>query len=80
MGDVSHAVPSIHPWVAICDEGRDDLPPARVRRSARPPSAASKAMLAAAKAMARLARDVLEDDELRAATRAEFEASRGPRP
>ena len=79
MGDVSHAVPSIHPWVAICDEGQTTCHQhafAECAASAR----GMEAMLAAAKAMARLARDVLEDDELRAATRAEFEASRGPRP
>jgi amidohydrolase len=75
MGDVSHAVPSIHPWIAICDEGFSTC-----HQHAFAACAASEhgleGMLAAARAMARLAADVLVDDELRAAVRREFEARR----
>lgn len=72
MGDVSHAVPSIHPWLAICDQGETTC-----HQHAFAACAASErglsAMLLGAKAMARLAKDVLEDDSLRDASRSEFE-------
>ena len=57
-------------------QGRDHLPPARVRRRARGASAAHDAMLVAAKAMALTAADVLTDPALREAVRREFEAAR----
>lgn len=71
MGDVSHAVPAIHPWIAICDENETTC-----HQHAFAASAASSrglsSMLVAAKAMARLTRDVLEDDALRTSARSEF--------
>lgn len=74
MGDVSHAVPSIHPWVAICDEGA-----AQCHQRTFAEWAASErgiaSMLLAAKAMACTAADVLRDRALREAVRAEFEAT-----
>jgi metal-dependent amidase/aminoacylase/carboxypeptidase family protein len=76
MGDVSHAVPSIHPWLAICDKGETTC-----HQHAFALCAASErglqTMLAAAKAMALTAADVLTDASLREAVRREFEARRG---
>jgi metal-dependent amidase/aminoacylase/carboxypeptidase family protein len=64
MGDVSHVVPSIHPWVAICDEGETTC-----HQQAFAKCAASErgldSMLLAAKAMARTAMDFLCDRALR---------------
>jgi amidohydrolase len=73
MGDVSHAVPSIHPYLAICDEGETlchEHAFAACARSAR----GFETMRVAAKAMARTAADALEDGALLAAARAEFQA------
>ncbi len=58
MGDVSHAVPSIHPWIAICDEGTTSCHQhafAACAGSAR----GEDGMLLAAEAMARTAFDLL---------------------
>ncbi len=70
MGDVSHAVPAIHPWIAICDEGVTTC-----HQHAFAACAASErglaSMLDAARAMARLAADVLADGTLREAAHAE---------
>jgi amidohydrolase len=75
MGDVSHAVPAIHPYLAICDQGH-----ALCHQHAFADCAKSErgfaAALVAAKAMARTAADVLEDADLRRSMRAEF-AARG---
>lgn len=71
MGDVSHAVPSIHPWIAICDENETTCHQHAFAASAASPRGLSS-MLVAAKAMARLTRDVLEDDALRTSARSEF--------
>lgn len=73
MGDVSHVVPAIHPYLAVCDKGasmchQHDF--ARFTRSDR----GMDAMLAAARAMAATAEQVLTDGDLRAAARREFEA------
>ncbi|MGC4094237.1 MAG: amidohydrolase [Polyangiaceae bacterium] len=73
MGDVSHAVPSIHPYLAICDEGETlchEHAFAACARSER----GFETMRVAAKAMARTAADALEDATLLAAARAEFAA------
>ncbi|HTV20024.1 MAG TPA: M20 family metallopeptidase, partial [Polyangiaceae bacterium] len=73
MGDVSHAVPSIHPYLAICDRGHalcHQHAFAACAKSARGHDAA----LLAAKAMARTTLDLLEQPELVAAVRREFEA------
>lgn len=73
MGDVSHAVPSIHPYLAICDRGH-----ALCHQHAFAACAKSErghdAAIVAAKAMARTALDLLEQPELMAAVRREFEA------
>ncbi|MFT3774385.1 MAG: M20 family metallopeptidase [Minicystis sp.] len=76
MGDISHAVPSIHPWLAICNKGE-----ATCHQHAFVQCAGSErgqeAMIAAAKAMALTAADVLLDAGLREALRSEFEARHG---
>ena len=76
MGDISHAVPSIHPWIAICDRGETTC-----HQHAFQVCAGSErgvvGMLAAAKAMALTAADVLTDPGLRAAVRQEFERLQG---
>ena len=75
MGDVSHAVPSIHPYLAICDRGH-----ALCHQHAFAACAKSErgyaAALTAAKALARTAADLLGDPALLAAVRAEFEQAR----
>ncbi|MDQ7859964.1 MAG: M20 family metallopeptidase [Armatimonadota bacterium] len=71
MGDVSQAIPSIHPYVAI---GPKDLPGHTVAfREAALSERGMGAMLAAAKALALTAYDLLADPELLAAVRREFE-------
>jgi len=76
MGDVSHAVPSIHPWLAICEKGETTC-----HQHAFAACAGSErgqdAMLTAAKAMALTAADVLVDTGFREAVRREFEARKG---
>jgi amidohydrolase len=71
MGDVSHAVPSIHPYLAICDRGA-----AMCHEHAFVDHAASDrgiaAMLDGARAMALAAERFLADADLRAAVRQEF--------
>jgi amidohydrolase len=73
MGDVSHVVPSIHPWVAIVDEGAALCHEHPFAVAAGSPRAGSTALLAA-KAMARTAVEFLADAELRAAVSAEWRA------
>src|SRR5262249_39587019 len=71
MGDVSYAVPSIHPYLAICD--RDEAVchhPAFTAKAAS--DQGTRAMLHAAKAMALTAYDVLADDGLRAEAKGYF--------
>jgi amidohydrolase len=71
MGDVSYAVPAIHPYMAICDRGE-----AFCHNHAFAAKAASdqgiSAMMAAAKAMALTALDLLGDDALRADAKSFF--------
>jgi amidohydrolase len=74
MGDVSHVVPSIHPWLAICDLGETTCHQREFAACAGSERGFA-AMVDAAKALALLARDVLEDGELRAAAKREYEAS-----
>jgi amidohydrolase len=73
MGDISHAVPSIHPWIAICNRGETTC-----HQHAFQICAGSErgvlGMLNAAKAMALTAADLLNDAALREAVRAEFAA------
>ena len=71
MGDVSHALPAIHPYLAICDRGH-----ALCHQHAFAACANSErghaAALIAAKAMARTTADLLEDAALLADVRREF--------
>jgi amidohydrolase len=75
MGDISHAVPSIHPWIAICDKGETTC-----HQHAFAACAGSErgvtGMLAAAKAMALTAADVLLDEGLREELKREFAAAK----
>jgi metal-dependent amidase/aminoacylase/carboxypeptidase family protein len=74
MGDVSHAVPSIHPYLAICDQGHALCHQHAFAACARSSRGHDTACIAA-KALARTALDVLEDGDLRHAIRLEFGAS-----
>lgn len=71
MGDVSHVVPSIHPYLAIVDENE-----ALCHQHAFAGAAASDrgfaTALQAAKALARTAVELLVDEQLRASVRAEW--------
>lgn len=71
MGDVSHLVPSIHPWLAICDEGETTCHQRAFAACARDDRGLGT-MLVAAKTLARTALDVLSDDTLRAAAATDF--------
>ena len=73
MGDVSLRVPSIHPYLAICDEGESLCHEHRFAECAQSERGMAT-MLVAAKAMARTATDLLEDPNLLAEARREFEA------
>jgi hypothetical protein len=74
MGDLSLRVPSIHPYLAICDEGESLCHEHRFADCAASDRGMST-MLVAAKSMARTALDLLEDPALLAAARREFEAA-----
>ena len=69
-------MPSIHPWLAICGAGETTCHQHAFAVAAGSPRGV-EAMLLAAKSLARTAADVVEDAALRAAVRAEFDASRG---
>src|SRR5262249_22007541 len=60
MGDVSHAVPSIHPWIAICDKGETTCHQHAFAACAGSDRGAA-GMLVAAKSMALTAADLLVD-------------------
>lgn len=68
MGDVSHAVPSIHPWVAICDENETTCHQQAFARCAASERGLDS-MIVAAKAMARTALDFIADSALRGSVR-----------
>ncbi|WP_437305737.1 amidohydrolase [Sorangium sp. So ce388] len=71
MGDVSHALPAIHPWIAICGKGETTCHQhAFAARAASP--AGQDSMLIAAKAMAMTCADLLLDPDLRKGVREEF--------
>jgi metal-dependent amidase/aminoacylase/carboxypeptidase family protein len=70
MGDVSQALPSIHPWLAICDEG-EALCHERRFASCADSERGYGTMLVAAKALARTALDLLESPVLIARARDE---------
>jgi amidohydrolase len=73
MGDVSHVVPSIHPYMGIVDEG-EALIHTHPFTAASASERGLDAAIVAAKALARTAIEVLADAELRGALRAEWEA------
>ncbi len=76
MGDVSHVVPSIHPYLAVVDEGETQIHEhafAHAAASARGMNTFSDA----AGAMAKTAIELIADSELRARTLAEWRASTG---
>lgn len=73
MGDISHAVPAIHPWIAICDEGETTCHQHAFERSAGSPRGL-QSMLVAAKAMALTAADLLLEDDLHRAVTDAFAA------
>ena len=74
MGDVSHHVPSIHPYMAICDEGESICHEHRFAECAAS-ARGIETMLVAAKAMARTAADLIENPELIAEAKREFRQS-----
>jgi len=73
MGDLSLHLPSIHPYLAICDEGESLCHEHRFADCAASDRGMST-MLVAAKAMARTTLDLLEDPKLFADVRREFAA------
>lgn len=74
MGDLSLAVPAIHPYLAICDRGQA-LCHQHAFADAAKSSRGFETMLVAAKAMARTALDLLEDSTLLANAKREFAGS-----
>jgi amidohydrolase len=72
MGDVSHVVPSIHPWLAIVDEGAALCHEHRFAEAAATDAAGQTAVIAA-KALARTAVEFLADEELRSTVSAEWQ-------
>ncbi|HEY3493143.1 MAG TPA: amidohydrolase [Polyangiaceae bacterium] len=76
MGDVSAALPAIHPWLAICDEGETLCHEREFEVCARS-DRGFQTMLVAAKAMARTALDLFENPELVEQARAEHRAASG---
>jgi len=73
MGDVSQVVPSIHAYLQICDEGVAGH--SREFAEAAGSERGQKAMLAAAKALAMTAVDVLSDPEIKKRMWEEFKAT-----
>jgi amidohydrolase len=71
MGDVSHSVPSIHPWLAIVEEGAA-MCHEHAFADAASTDQAGKTALVAAKAMARTAVEFLADPALRAQVSSEW--------
>jgi hypothetical protein len=71
MGDVSHVVPSIHPWLAIVDENEALCHQHRFAEAAGSERGITTAY-AAAKAMARTAVELLVDADLRKAAHDEW--------
>jgi amidohydrolase len=75
MGDVSHVVPSIHPWLAIVEQGACLCHEHSFAVAAATDTATETAVIAA-KALARTAADFLADPHLRDAVRAEWDRER----
>ena len=78
MGDVSHVVPSIHPWLAVVDEGAAQVHEHAFAAAARTPRALD-AMLCVAKAMARTAIDAGTSPALLRAAKDEWAGAASPR-
>jgi hypothetical protein len=77
MGDVSHVCPSIHPYLAVVDEGTTNIHEnafALATKSDR----AMETVLTAAKAMALTAAELLSSPELLAAAKDEWRKSISP--
>ncbi len=72
MGDVSHVVPAIHPWLAIVEEGGALCHEHRFGEAAAT-DGAGRTALVAAKALARTAIEFLANGDLRAAVTAEWQ-------
>jgi hypothetical protein len=75
---VSHVVPSIHPWIAICNKGETTCHQHAFAACAGSERGAA-AMISAAKAMALTAADLLTDLELLRSVRTEFDEQRARR-
>jgi amidohydrolase len=75
MGDVSHVVPSIHPYLAIVDEGEALCHQHRFAEAAGSDRGLDTA-ICAAKALARTAVELLADESLRRSVRDEWTKSR----
>jgi len=73
MGNVSHVVPSIHPYIAICKPG-EATSHSREFAKATLTEMGHKGLLDGAKALAMTACDVLTNPELLAKIKAEFES------
>jgi amidohydrolase len=73
MGDVSHVVPAIHPWLAIVDEGAALCHEHRFAVAARSDGALETALVAA-KALARTAVEFVQSPELVARVKSEWAA------
>lgn len=74
MGDISQAIPSIHPYLAICDEGESTCHQHRFAECANSPRG-HQTMLLAAKAMARTTLQLLTEPELLAQAKREHARS-----
>jgi metal-dependent amidase/aminoacylase/carboxypeptidase family protein len=74
MGDVSHVVPSIHPYLAIVDENEALCHEHRFAEAAASDRGFSTA-IAAAKALARTAAELLADEGLRSRAHEEWRSS-----
>ena len=75
MGDVSHVVPSIHPYLAIVGEN-EALCPQHAFAGAAASDRGFDTAVHAAKALARTAVELLVDDQLRSSVRAEWSAEK----
>ena len=75
MGDVSQAVPAIHPWLGICDPGETLCHEHAFAACACSPRG-FESMLIAAKALAETAVDLIEDPGLIERARSEHRAAR----
>jgi amidohydrolase len=71
MGDLSQAIPSIHPYLAICNEG-ETLCHQHAFADCACSERGFQTMLTAAKAMARTTVDLLEDEKLLQDVKSEF--------